>query len=283
MKIHIIRTGKVRIKQTQLRKTRGMAPKMTKVLFDKRWSDWLPIFAWVVEHPEGILIVDTGETYRTGMKGYLPKWHPYYSRAVEFNVEYEDEIGRQLMKMGIHPKKNVAKVVMTHLHTDHAGGLHHFPNAEIIIERNEYENARGVSGIMAGYLPHRWPKWMKPRLVKLDKISFGPFEQSMPLTSDGNIHLVSTPGHVPTHVSVVVNSEGLFYFLAGDASYTQENMLEGIPDGVGNKESLVTLGKIRQFTRQHPTVYLPSHDPDSAKRLKKQITVPTNQEALVGS
>jgi glyoxylase-like metal-dependent hydrolase (beta-lactamase superfamily II) len=280
MKIYSIQTGKVRIKQNQLRKPRGVAPKMTKVLFDKRWSDWLPIHAWVVKHPEGILVVDTGETCRTGMKGYLPKWHPYYSRAIDFDVKYDDEIGRQLMKMGIHPEKDVKKVVMTHLHTDHAGGLHHFSESEIIIERTEYENARGVSGIMAGYLPHRWPKWMKPRLVILDKIAFGPFERSMPLTRDGIINLVATPGHVPTHMSVVVNLDGLHYFLAGDASYTQENMLKGIPVGVGNRNSLYTIEKIQQFTRQHPTVYLPSHDPESAKRMEGQVTVPLYEKTL---
>ncbi len=281
MKIYRIETGKVRVKKNQLRKARGMAPKMTKVLFDKHWSDWLPIYAWVIDHHEGVMLVDTGETYKTGIKGYLPKWHPYYSRAVKFDVKYEDEIGHKLLRMGIHPKKDVKKVVMTHLHTDHAGGLHHFPHAEVIIEKKEFDNARGASGIMAGYLPHRWPKWLKPRLVRLSNRMFGPFEQSMPLTADGDVNIVATPGHVPNHMSVIANLEGIYYFLAGDTSYTQENMLKGISDGVGTNENRSTLRKIQEFSRQNPTVYLPSHDPGSARRMDRQITVPSNQESLV--
>lgn len=280
MKIYRIEMGKVRIKHNQLRKSGDVAPKLTKVLFDKQWSDWLPIYAWVIEHPEGIMVVDTGETHKTGLKGYLPKWHPYFSRAVDFNVKIHDEIGPQLLNMGISPKKDVKKVVMTHLHSDHAGGLHYFPRSEIIIEKTEYQSALGIFGIMAGYLPHRWPVWLQPRLVKLGNQSFGSFQQSMPLTKDGNINLVATPGHVPTHMSVIVNLEGIYYFLAGDASYNEENMLKGIPDGIGTKESAATLQKIQQFSRLRPTVYLPSHDPNSAVRMDQKIIVPIYQEGF---
>jgi hypothetical protein len=44
----------------------------------------VPILAWVIEHPEGIIVVDTGETARTAEPGYLPSWHPYYRFAVRF-------------------------------------------------------------------------------------------------------------------------------------------------------------------------------------------------------
>ena len=136
MKIERIQTGKVRIKESQISRAKGIIPPMAKVLFSKKWADWVPIYVWVIEHEEGIIVVDTGETYKTSVKGYLPKWHPYYALAVDFDVKPEDEIGPQLLKMGIDSKKDVDKVVLTHLHTDHAGGLHHFPNADILIERN---------------------------------------------------------------------------------------------------------------------------------------------------
>jgi putative intracellular protease/amidase len=34
------------------------------VFVDRHWTEWLPICAWVVEHPEGVIVVDTGETAR---------------------------------------------------------------------------------------------------------------------------------------------------------------------------------------------------------------------------
>ncbi len=55
MKIHRIKTGRVKVKLNQISKANGMAPKLTKVFFDKQWSDWLPIYAWLIEHDEGYI------------------------------------------------------------------------------------------------------------------------------------------------------------------------------------------------------------------------------------
>lgn len=274
MKIHRIETGKVRVKRNQITKAEGITPKMLKVLLDKNWSDWLPIYAWAIEHPEGVIVVDTGETHKTGIKGYFPQWHPYYSMAVEFDVKPEDEIGPQLSGMGIDPAKDVRKVIMTHLHTDHAGGLHHFPNSEIFIEKKEYKAASGFTGILAGYLPHRWPGWLNPKLATLPKEPYHNFRQSLAATSDRKVMIVGTPGHVAHHMSVIVEMEDTYYFLAGDTSYTQENLLKLQPDGVGGSQSAGTLKNILLFAEANPTVYLPSHDPQVPGRMENKEVVP---------
>jgi hypothetical protein len=28
------------------------------MLFDEEWTEWLPIYAWVIDHDEGIIVVD---------------------------------------------------------------------------------------------------------------------------------------------------------------------------------------------------------------------------------
>lgn len=273
MKIFKIQTGKVRIKENQISKSQGYTPQMLNVLFGKKWADWVPIFAWVIIHEEGVIVVDTGETHKTSVQGYLPKWHPYYALAVEFDVKPEDEIGPQLIKMGINPEKDVKKVVMTHMHTDHAGGLHHFPNSEIIIDKNEFKSASGLKGVLAGYLPHRWPKWLKPTLIDLPNVPYFSFTKSLPITKDRKVMIVATPGHVSNHISVIANLEGVYYFLAGDTSYTQENLLNEIPDGIGTVESIQTLKNIINFSKYNPTIYLPSHDPFVSERMEKKELV----------
>ncbi len=135
--------------------------------------------------------------------------------------------------------------------------------------RRAYERALGFQGQIRGFLPHRWPSWFAPRLVDLEPQPFGPFPTSLKLTRAGDVVLVPTSGHTEAHVSVVFQAPQLTYFLAGDASYTQQLMLDQKIDGVSLNEQVAreTLRRIRQFVHNVPTVYLPTHDPESAARL----------------
>ena len=268
IKIHPIQTGHVQIKASQVKRKSGG---LLRVLLDRIWTEWLPIYAWAIEHPEGIIVVDTGETARTSERGYFPRWHPYHRTSVHMDVAVEQEIGPQLEKVGIDSTK-VRTVILTHLHTDHAGGLHHFPESEILVQGHDYKSAQGFKGMLQGYLPHRWPEWFAPTPIPFDASPIGPFEQSYKVTDAGDVIIVPTPGHTPGHVSVIVKTDGLSYFLAGDTSYNQELLLEREPDGVSpnRRTAIQSIDDILEYAQSEPTVYLPSHDPQSSERLKKK-------------
>jgi N-acyl homoserine lactone hydrolase len=105
---------------------------------------------------------------------------------------------------------------------------------------------------------------------------FGAFERSTPLTADGRVVVVATPGHTPAHVSVVcVDDDGRHVLLAGDATDTLEQLHSRRHDAIGPKPavSVATIDKILAHAREHPTVYLPSHDVESASRLASGTTV----------
>src|SRR5262249_22485761 len=97
----------------------------------------------------------------------------------------------------------------------------------------------------------------------------GPFATSRRLTKAGDVVAVGTPGHTAHHVSVMVADAELVYFLAGDTSYNERLMLAGQIDGVSADDDLAgrTLSAIRRIARDRPTVYLPTPDSESAKRL----------------
>ena len=145
MKIHAIQTGTVRVKVCQtVGRGRGFM-RQVNILLDRSWTEALPIYAWAVETPEGVIVVDTGETARTGEPGYFPRWHPYFRLAVQLDVTPEQEVGPQLLKLGIRPD-DVRTVIFTHLHTDHAGGLHHFPKSKILVSDEELALRKGSLG-----------------------------------------------------------------------------------------------------------------------------------------
>lgn len=268
-KIHLIQTGTVKIKKSQ-RRQEGKSG-LGKVLWGKEWTEWLPIYAWVIEHQEGLIVVDTGETARTAEAGYFPRWQPYYKLAVRMDVSPEQEIGLQMKKLGLDPE-DVKQVILTHLHTDHAGGMHHFPNSKFLVSEKEYRSALGLPGMIQGYLPHRWPEWFSPQFIHFEHKGIGPFEESYSVTKAGDVTIVPTPGHTPNHTSVIVKIDEISYFLAGDTSYTQDLLLEKHPDGVSPNPEIArqTIDKILQYSKSEPTVYLPTHDPYSEDRLKNR-------------
>lgn len=273
LRIHAIQTGTVGIKSKQLRGEGHGARRLLNTLTDKIWDQPVPIYAWVIEHPEGIIVVDTGETAMTAQQDYFPQWHPFF-RQVKMFVSPEDEIGIQLKHLGI-TTNDVRWVILTHMHTDHAGGLHHFPRAGILVTRKEYTTARRLSGRLQGYLPHRWPRWFNPHLVDFTPEAVGPFPSSFALTKANDIILLPTEGHTNGHLSVLVREEHLSIFLAGDTSYTEQLMLEQAVDGVSPNEQAAreTLQRIQAYVRMVPTVYLPSHDPAAKERLSQRQTV----------
>ena len=280
MKIHAIQTGTVAVTSAWREGVGQGTSRLLHTILDREWTEPLPIYAFAIEHPEGVIVVDTGESALASAPGYFPRWHPGI-RAFRERVAPEQEIGPQLERLGIRPS-DVRWVVMTHLHTDHAGGLHHFPDTEILVTRSELEFASGPRGRLRGYVANtHWPAWFDPTLVELAPEPYGPFPQSRRLTEAGDVTLVPVPGHTPGQIGVLVEEGDHTVFLAGDSSYTQDLMLRGKADGVGanDKVERLTHERIRAYAAANPTVYLVAHDPETGTRLaERRLVHPITEE-----
>jgi glyoxylase-like metal-dependent hydrolase (beta-lactamase superfamily II) len=258
VKIHALSTGTVRIKAA-MRYGHGPGPlRQVNTLLGREFTEPLPIHIWVIEHAEGVIVVDTGEL--SGAPA-LP--------FARFEIAPEDEIGPQLRRLGIAPG-DVRTVVLTHLHGDHMDGVGHLAGRDILVHEGEYRYVKSLQGRLNAAIGRQtWPAGFVPRTFAFLPEPLGPFSRSYPLTAAGDVVVVPTPGHTPGHSSIVVLNDGVSYFLAGDTSYTQRQLLEGCVDGVSPNAAMArrTMGLIVRYAAEYPTLYLPSHDPESAARL----------------
>jgi glyoxylase-like metal-dependent hydrolase (beta-lactamase superfamily II) len=266
VKVHAVQTGLISVKENFLnQKGQGFLSKLN-IVFGNTYADFMPIWAWVIEHPEGIIVIDTGDIKESCYRDFF-KHETIGSRlslkatSNKRNISKQDELDTQLMRLGIGPEQ-VSKVVLTHLHGDHTDGLKFFPENEIIVNEAEYRKPYSN-------LPTTYPKWFNPTLVSLlkDRIDF--FDIAYPVTKSEDVLLISTQGHTYHHCSVLLKTDNGHILFAGDVSYKHQQLLDNKFAGanIDFVQSQKTYNTILRYAEKYPVIYLPSHDENSANRL----------------
>jgi glyoxylase-like metal-dependent hydrolase (beta-lactamase superfamily II) len=263
MKIHCLTTGTVSVKQSFLFPRSG-ARRQLGLFLPGEFSAPLPIHCWAIEHDGVLRLVDTGETAA--------------ARDVPFarmHVSPEQELPAAMTAAGL-ALSDVSEVVLTHAHGDHMDGLVHV-RSRVLINETELRYVHStVPRVMRRVLRQPLPVRFAADTFALDSGPFGAFTQSRALSDDGRIVVVPTPGHTPGHVSVIcVDDSGRHIMLAGDATDTLEQLHARRADAIGPDPAVhvATLATILAHCAEHPTVYLPSHDPESSARFTAVTTV----------
>jgi N-acyl homoserine lactone hydrolase len=262
MKIHALTTGAVRVKHSFLFPRQG--PRRQLDLFlPGPVSEPLPIHCWAIEHDGLLRLVDTGETAT--------------ARNVPFarmEVSPEQELPAALAAAGLD-LDDVSEVVLTHAHGDHIDGLVHIRSRVLIHDKELEFTASPMARVMRRLLRQPLPPGFAPEPFTLDDVPFGAFARSRSLSDDGRIIAVDTSGHTPGHISVIcVDDSGRHVMLAGDATDSIEQLYALRADAVApdREVHVATMRTILAHCATHPTVYLPSHDPDTATRFADATT-----------
>ena len=237
MKIHVLHTGEVRVSpylpfggdNCNLLKASGMTtPK-------EDWI-WLPVSVYIIEHPKGLILVDTGWHRDMSPEGVYDKAAQIKSLGsrVLYNVNQGqiplgEAVDEQLATMGIKPV-DLDYVLLTHLDCDHANGLRAVKDAKhIIVAQEELDCAR-----KNGFIRYK-KKWWEG--VDLQTIEWngteGPAQKSFDLFCDGSIKMINIPGHCDGLCAVKITREdGKYVLLFSDGGYATKSWKEMITSGV---------------------------------------------------
>lgn len=268
IKIHAISTGKIALKSKAIHVKNPGFGRTLMSFRDKNWAEWMSIWCWVVEHPQGVFLIDTGDTADVNEPNYYKSlgglMNYYFTKQMRYQIERKDEVDMQLKELGLKTT-DIDKIFLTHLHVDHAGGLKHFEGTPTLVNRLEEEKPHGVYKQLL-------PDWFEPTLVDLDK-SFKAFSKSTYLTKDKSMLLVHTPGHTFGHSSILLKTDEGWILFGGDLVYNEEQIKgEGFSATIANKkDTLRSLQEVKQFAENHKLVFLPSHDVAAIEKLDKMI------------
>jgi glyoxylase-like metal-dependent hydrolase (beta-lactamase superfamily II) len=230
-------------------------------------EEWIPspIGAYLLRHLErGPILIDTGLARRAAedLRADFGRLNARFFSTVKTTPE--ETIAAQLTRRGIAPEL-IELVVMTHLHVDHTSGMAELPAAQFVCSASEWRAAHARLAVLSGYVRRHLPARSRMRLIDLaaEGVTYGPFSASVDLLGDGSIRLISTAGHTPGHLSVLVRLAEQDALVIADAAYTLRNLEEEIlPFRTADDELYrQSLREIREYAARAPEALLiPTHD-----------------------
>ncbi|GAA0871581.1 N-acyl homoserine lactonase family protein [Gangjinia marincola] len=163
---------------------------------------------YVIEHPKGTLIWDTGlPEGLVGQGDVTPE-------GGAFTISRKDSIKNQLNAKGL-AIEDIDHIAFSHIHFDHTGAANHFENAQWIVQESEYTFAKGDS--IKGnsfYAPDSFSKLNNVKQISGD----------LDLFEDGTVIIKSMPGHTPGHQVLYLElPQAGPVILAGDMYHFIEN------------------------------------------------------------
>jgi glyoxylase-like metal-dependent hydrolase (beta-lactamase superfamily II) len=204
-----------------------------------------PVPVYLVEVGEERILVDTG-------------LHPEAAADAAAHYEGAESLGAFRLEQEVPLAAQVdlsslTRVVLTHLHFDHAGGLALLPDSlPIHLQRREWEAGQDPEAIARNFFLLRDYEGIADRVVLVD----GDHD----LLGDGSIELLLTPGHTPGHQSVRVGDRlviggDVTHFAAGLDDHRLPVFGDDLDVQLASAERLKGL-------REAGAVVRPGHDPE---------------------
>lgn len=265
IKIHILHTGKVIVDKMLPFHHPGDSPLGFTGLthFGKNHRISIPVSTYLIEHPKGLVLIDTGWNSLNRSKLRQIKNLSFQYPINQAQLPVSQAVNEQLAELGIR-SSDLDYVLMSHLHCDHADGLKLVKDAKHILVSEEEWDAANRNHLY--YLPHEW-KGVPIGTFHLQGSNDGPYHRSFDLFGDGSIKMIWVPGHSAglCATKVQIPGQSQYVMLAADAGYAAKSWEENLtPSLVINRvEAQESLDYIAQSAKDPNCVAcLANHDPD---------------------
>ena len=202
---------------------------------------------YLVDTGDEVILVDTGIPAGTPEEAPDENSRAYTGKDICTYMEAFAELG--------YKPEQVTKILLTHRHSDHSGCIDQFPNAKIYVNADELgaEELKGVDNLVP---------------VQFTDGAYYNFPESQKIR-DG-IYMIKAKGHTNGNSLVIVENDGLFYMMQADITYVDEALyadkLSVVFDDL--PAARVTQDRVREFIRNHPTVYMGTHTPQGYENLE---------------
>jgi len=242
----------------------GGFPKSALQIGAQGTIEWAPIGFFVIKHPKGTIMFDTGNNDKTitDPDGW---WGPL-AKGFGLKMTQNDAMDAQLAKISMKTD-DIKYVVLGHMHLDHAGNMSKFPNATFVIQNDELKAAWWPDpGYAIYYIPGDFAESKKYNIIRLNG--------DVDLFGDKSVEIIRAPGHTPgSQFAVVRLPKTGTVILTSDVVYLKENLdknlIPPIPGTWSPMAMYESYQKIRLVRDAEGAQIFYAHDPEVFKATKQ--------------
>ncbi|MGA2782822.1 MAG: MBL fold metallo-hydrolase [Smithella sp.] len=197
-----------------------------------------PILSVLIERNHDLVLFDTGIGTRINEEMRPPiYWGNLFFHRCVMRTQFmpqRDALVHQLPRLGFQPS-DVKKVIISHLHWDHAGGMRDFPHAHFIVNRKEWNFVTQLTGVQLyknAFIKEQFGEsGLDIELMETDLSKpFLNFPASHDIFGDGSMVLVDLPGHSPGLMGMFLTMpSGRRFLFSADTFYFPEGLEQRMP------------------------------------------------------